>query len=103
MQRLPLVLLPRTLTDPVPRADARFLLGIDGGATKTLAAVLDLEHSTLHLGHGGPSNEDAVGAKAAVQALLDAAGAAVAAAGIESSELDGAVLAVAGTDTDSIV
>jgi glucosamine kinase len=103
MERTPLVELPAQLTDPSAGGRARFLLGIDGGATKTLAAVLDLEHSTLHLGHGGPSNEDAVGAKAAVQALLDAAGAALAAAGIESSGLDGAVVAVAGTDTESIV
>ena len=35
---------------------ARFVLGIDGGATKTLAALLDLERGTLHLGQGGPSN-----------------------------------------------
>ena len=65
------------------RADARYLLGVDGGATKTLAAVLDLEAGTLHVGHGGPSNEDAVGAKAAVEALLDAADEAIDGAGIE--------------------
>ena len=53
------------------------MLGIDGGATKTLAALLDLECGTLHLGQGGPSNEDAVGTRAAVQALLEAADEAV--------------------------
>ena len=41
---------------------ARFMMGVDGGATKTLAAVLDLQEQTLHLGHGGSSNPDAVGA-----------------------------------------
>jgi N-acetylglucosamine kinase-like BadF-type ATPase len=84
-------------------AGARFLLGIDGGATKTLAAVLDVEAGSLHLGHGGPSNQDAVGAEAATQALLDAADEAIAGAGTSIDGLDAAVLAVAGTDTDAIV
>ncbi len=84
-------------------AGARFLLGIDGGATKTLAAVLDVEGGRLHLGHGGPSNQDAVGAQAATQALLDAADEAIAGAGTSIDGLDAAVLAVAGTDTDAIV
>ena len=35
---------------------ARYVMGVDGGATKTLAAVLDLQEQTLHLGHGGSSN-----------------------------------------------
>ncbi len=103
MERTPLVELPAALLHPRARADARFLLGIDGGATKTLAAVLDLDGGELHVAHGGPSNEDAVGAEAAVRALLGAADAAIAAAGITAGELGAAVLAVAGTDTDSIV
>jgi N-acetylglucosamine kinase-like BadF-type ATPase len=78
------------------------VLGIDGGATKTLAAVLDLESGALHLGQGGPSNEDSVGAEAAVAALLEAADAAIARAGIGPERLDAAVLALAGTDTDGV-
>ena len=66
-----------------PRARAsRWLLGVDGGATKTLAAVLDLETRSVHLGHAGPSNEDAVGAAAALQALTDAAETALEGAGV---------------------
>ncbi len=104
MNRDPLVTLPAALTGPVPaaRAGARYVLGIDGGATKTLAAVLDLDRRVLHLGHGGPSNEDAVGPRLAVKAVLDATDRALALAGIAQDELSGAVLAVAGTDTDSI-
>ncbi len=83
-------------------ANARYLMGIDGGATKTLAAVLDLETQTLHLAHGGPSNEDAVGAKSAVDALLKVAEQAIERAGIQRGDLAAAVLAVAGTDTDAI-
>ncbi len=98
----PLVELPDELTAPQPKSDARYLLGVDGGATKTLAAVLDLQERTLHVGHAGPSNEDAVGASAAVGALLGAAEDAIAAAGISSEQLGAAVLAVAGTDTASV-
>ena len=83
-------------------ANARFVMGIDGGATKTLAAVLDLEGRTLHLGQGGPSNEDAVGTQAAVRALLEAADEATGRAGIAWERLDAAVVALAGTDTDGV-
>jgi len=98
----PLVELPEELTGPQARSEARYLLGIDGGATKTLAAVLDLQQGVLHLGHAGPSNEDAVGSKAAVGALLGAAEEAIGAAGISSSQLGAAVLAIAGTNMASI-
>ncbi len=99
--QLPAALAPSTHTKK--RTHARYLMGIDGGATKTLAAVLDLENGQLHLGHGGPSNQDAVGARAATQALLHAADEAIASAGTTRDGLHAAVLAVAGTDTDAVV
>jgi glucosamine kinase len=110
MNRDPLVQLPPALAGPgvgpdadtAAAADVRYVLGVDGGATKTLAAVLDLDRRVLHLGHAGPSNEDAVGARLAVKAVLDATDQALARAGIAQSELGAAVLAVAGTDTHSI-
>jgi glucosamine kinase len=102
MRNDPLVTLPAELTESAPDTGARYLLGIDGGATKTLAAVIDLQDGALHVGHGGPSNEDAVGPEAAVGALLGAADQAIEAAGIERRELGAAVLAIAGTNTDSI-
>src|SRR5579872_5603049 len=102
MHRDPLVELPEALTHPEPRGTVRYLMGVDGGATKTLAAVLDLDSGELHLAHAGPSNEDAVGTRAAVQALLSAAEQAIALAGIDAGKLDAAVLAVAGTDTASV-
>jgi N-acetylglucosamine kinase-like BadF-type ATPase len=97
-----LVELPPALTAPSPRERVRWLLGVDGGATKTLAAVLDLETRSVHLGHAGPSNEDAVGAEAAVAALTGAAESAMAGAGVSEQELGAIVAAVAGTDTASI-
>lgn len=82
--------------------DARFVMGVDGGATKTLAAVLDLQEQTLHLGHGGSSNPDAVGARAATHSLVKATDEAIGATSIEREQLDAAVLAIAGTDTDAV-
>jgi len=97
-----LVELPPALAQQQPRTDARYVMGVDGGATKTLAAVLDLHERTLYLGHGGPSNQDAVGAQAAVRELLRGAYEAIEMAGIDASELGAAVLAVAGTDTEDV-
>ncbi len=105
MNRDPLVTLPPALTAPMAPATgdgARYILGIDGGATKTLAAVLDLHERTLHLGHAGPSNEDAVGTRLAVKAILDATDQVLAGACIAHAQLSAAVVAVAGTDTASI-
>jgi glucosamine kinase len=109
MNRDSLVALPAELAlagspnDSTGDRDTRYLLGIDGGATKTLAAVLDLHERRLYLGRGGPSNQDAVGVKAAGEALFQAADEALAKAEISDQQLDGAVLAVAGTDTDAVV
>ncbi len=102
MRRESLVALPPELQAGARRAPGRFIMGIDGGATKTLAAVLDMQEHTLQLGHGGPSNQDAVGPQAAVQALLGAAREALAAAGAAEEQLAAAVLAIAGTDTQSV-
>ena len=102
MRRDSLVEMPSALADPRRVDEARYVLGVDGGATKTLAAVLDLESRSVHVAHAGPSNEDAVGAKAAVEALLSAADSALERAGIGGEQLAAAVLAVAGTSTESI-
>jgi N-acetylglucosamine kinase-like BadF-type ATPase len=102
MQRTSLVQLPTELVRPPGASAGRYVMGIDGGATKTLAAVLDLQENVLHLAHGGPSNEDAIGVRAAVQALLDAADSAIGRAGVTEQSLAAAVLAVAGTDTEAI-
>ncbi len=104
MKRDPLLTLPPVLMAEgvEKRSGARFVMGVDGGATKTLAAVLDVHELRLYLGHGGSSNPDAVGAHTATESLLRATDEAIARAGIEPDELDAAVLAVAGTDTDAV-
>lgn len=102
MEHYPLIELPSALTSPTPNPRARYVMGVDGGATKTLAAVIDLQAGSLHLGHGGSSNPDAVGPEAASGALLMAAAQALERTGIVMGQLDGAVLALAGTNTDAI-
>jgi N-acetylglucosamine kinase-like BadF-type ATPase len=103
MNRDSLLELPPALAHPGSRARGRYVLGVDGGATKTLAAVLDLEQGVVHLAQGGPSNEDAIGARAAGGALTQVADEALARAQVANDQLAAAVLAVAGTDTDAIV
>ncbi|HWY90823.1 MAG TPA: BadF/BadG/BcrA/BcrD ATPase family protein [Solirubrobacteraceae bacterium] len=108
MKREPLVTLPVGLTagagaaGPQGWGPARYVMGLDGGATKTLAAVLDLQEHVLHLGHGASSNPDAVGTHDATESLLKASDEAIARAGIARERLDAAVLAIAGTDTDAV-
>jgi glucosamine kinase len=102
MMREPLVTLPSALIAPVAVGDARHVMGVDGGATKTLAAVLDLHEHALYLGHGASSNPDAVGAHAATESLLKATDEAIGRAGISREQLNTVVLAIAGTDTDAV-
>jgi N-acetylglucosamine kinase-like BadF-type ATPase len=102
MKHEPLVRLPPALASTKAGSDARFVMGVDGGATKTLAAVLDLREHALHLGHGSSSNPDAVGAETATDAVLKATDEALARAGVRVEQLQGSVLAVAGTDTEGV-
>jgi N-acetylglucosamine kinase-like BadF-type ATPase len=102
MNRDSLIQLPQPLTQPASLAPGRYVMATDGGATKTLAAVLDLEQHAVYLAEGGPSNEDAVGSKSAVEVLLEVAARALSRAGIDEHDLATAVIAVAGTDTDAI-
>jgi glucosamine kinase len=102
MDRDPLVKLPPALVSAGTLAPGRYVLAIDGGATKTLAAVLDLDGRAVHVDESGPSNQDAVGAEAAGEALLESADRAMRRAGVHDEQLAAAVLAVAGTDTGAI-
>lgn len=105
--RTPLIELPTALRLGSPAQSqagghARWLMGIDGGGTKTLGAILDVREGCIHLAHDGPSNPDSAGVRSAGEALLATAGNVARAAGIELDALDLAVLAIAGTDTESL-
>ena len=48
---------------------SEYFLGIDGGGTKTLAAICDVDGRVLGSGLGGPSNIDDVGLEAATASI----------------------------------
>lgn len=98
----PLIELPRQLAMPVKGSNVKYVMGVDGGATKTLAAVLDVDQQSICVGHGGSSNPDSAGARAATDALLHATDEALDRAGIERDAIDAAVLAIAGTNTEAV-
>jgi glucosamine kinase len=97
-----LMTIPRPLLDGSQSQGASHVAGVDGGATKTLAAVLDLETFKVTLGRGGPANVDAVGVDAAADALEGAMGEALAAAGIDGGALGTTVFGLAGTVPDAL-
>jgi N-acetylglucosamine kinase len=74
----------------------RYVLGIDGGGTKTLAAIAD-EHGTLcDIGLGGPANFDDIGVAAARDHVGQAVAAARQAAGLPDVPFAAAFLGIAG-------
>lgn len=95
---VPRELLPSSRNAHVPDRDRPLILGVDGGATKTVAAVLDLDERRAFVGRGGPSNPDAAGFGPASQAIATAIDGALAAAGIDASDVSAAVMGVAGVD-----
>jgi N-acetylglucosamine kinase-like BadF-type ATPase len=79
-----------------------YVLGVDGGATKTVAAVLRRADRRAFGALAGPSNPDAVGAEAATAAVKTAIAEALSAAEVDGGRVDAAVLALAGTSTDEL-
>jgi N-acetylglucosamine kinase-like BadF-type ATPase len=92
-----LMTIPEPLRDGSQPTGARYVAGIDGGATKTIAAILDLETLTVSMGRAGPTNADAVGIDAAATQLEIALGGALSAAGIDGPSLGAGVFGLAGT------
>ncbi|MBA4068025.1 MAG: hypothetical protein C0501_30835 [Isosphaera sp.] len=91
------------MTPPVSDASEkrRLVLGIDGGATSTVAILADAATGReLGRGVGGPSNIQAVGEEVALAALDEAVGAAFAAAGVRRAAVAAAALGLAGVDLD---
>ncbi|MFH1266067.1 MAG: BadF/BadG/BcrA/BcrD ATPase family protein [Planctomycetota bacterium] len=82
----------------------RLVLGIDGGATKTVAwlALCDSEGKPSVVGRGmaGPANPQATGFPEALRNLDQAIAAALNEAGAKPGPLAAAVLALAGSDRD---
>lgn len=75
-----------------------YVLGVDGGGTKTLALLADASGAVVGRGTGGSSNYRAVGADAALDALKQAVGQALDAAHIERGQVRAACFGLAGVD-----
>ncbi|MDQ5821856.1 MAG: ATPase [Actinomycetota bacterium] len=92
-----LMTIPRALLDGSEGRQAAHVLGVDGGATKTLAAVLEVVAGRVATGAAGPTNADAVGVEAALQAATEAIREALDGAGVGGGDLGASVVAIAGT------
>jgi N-acetylglucosamine kinase-like BadF-type ATPase len=77
-------------------AAPRLVLGVDGGASKTRAVVLDARGRVVGEGEAGPSNPLRVGVSEAAQAVREAAERACAAAGVRRTEVAAAEVGLAG-------
>lgn len=96
-----LVILPAELrrapTPAVPQAG--LLCGVDGGGTKTVAAVLDPRTGRVAVGRAGASNPVTVGVDASLAALRTAVGDALAQIGGGPGDVAALVAAVASAET----
>jgi glucosamine kinase len=99
-----LVRIPVELLEGAPRgaSDGSLVVGVDGGATKTDAAVLDLDTGAVAMGSAGPTNVDAVGPESAMASLREAVEEALARAGGGAADVAVAVHALAGTGTAAL-
>lgn len=80
---------------------ASLVIGIDGGASNTIALLAEAASGrVLGRGSGGPSNIQAVGEEAALRELNHAVGAAFKAAGLPRGSVAAAALGLAGIDLD---
>jgi len=77
-----------------------YVLGVDGGGTKTLAAIADTKGKVLGMARTGPSNFQGWGAVRAKIELEDAVAAAVKNAGVKKSQIAYATYGIAGADRD---
>jgi N-acetylglucosamine kinase-like BadF-type ATPase len=101
----------KTLSDkksPATDVDSRcrFLLGVDGGGSKTVALVAALaqsgEMTIIGRGRGGPSNLRLSGKQQSLNSLDQAIDGALSEAGIGGRSVDCAVLALAGSTSPDV-
>jgi N-acetylglucosamine kinase-like BadF-type ATPase len=86
---------PLALNRPKPHRE-KFLLGIDGGGTKTYAVITDSSWQIIGEGFSGAANPLRVGLEDAVRHIDQAVADACAEAGIEIGDIDSACAAIAG-------
>ena len=78
-----------------------YIVGVDGGGTKTSAVISDTTGSIIGVGHSGPSNYHAVGLDDALRAILNAIASAARNARIGTRRFDATSLGLAGVGRES--
>jgi N-acetylglucosamine kinase-like BadF-type ATPase len=79
------------------------VLGVDGGGSKTHAAICDDQGTLLGAGTAGPSNWENVGLRGASDSVGDAVDRALSGGEVRRGDLDAAVFGLAGVDWPSDV
>lgn len=104
---LPDPLLPRptrSVGPPSAKSSSRaypLLLGVDGGATKTAAALFDLATHKAYRAYAGASNPHAVGFEAAASSIIKSIEQVLQRAETPAEDVSVAVLGIASVDTDA--
>src|SRR5687767_11568804 len=75
-----------------------YVIGIDGGGSKTASAILNRQGEVVGRGYSGPSNYHYVGLARTKEALAEAMQMAAQAAGITLNQVVAATWALAGVD-----
>ncbi len=75
----------------------QYILGFDGGGTKTECVLMNSAHQVLARTYAGPSNPSRIGVEVAARAVEDAAGFALKEAGLERSIIVAIGAGLAGT------
>ena len=78
----------------------RFVIGVDGGGTKTTAAVVGEDLRVLGAGVSGPSNHRSTDIESSSQNIVDAVTQALCAANIPLERVDAVCMCLAGFDTE---
>lgn len=99
MSGAPLIELPAALrADAPPARREGVLVGVDGGATKTMVAAFEPQACRLALARAGSTNASAIGVPAAADAVCDALRGALGELGVAPDGVAGAVVAAASSE-----
>ncbi|HEU0028349.1 MAG TPA: BadF/BadG/BcrA/BcrD ATPase family protein [Ktedonobacterales bacterium] len=78
----------------------RFVVGVDGGGTKTAAAVVGDDLGVIGTGVAGPSNYRSVGMEASSQSIQDAVTHALSVADVALGQVEAICMCLSGFDTE---
>src|SRR5512146_2632918 len=78
----------------------RFVVGVDGGGTKTAAAVVGDDLGVIGTGVAGPSNYRSVGMEASSQSIQEAVSHALRVAEVPLGQVEAICMCLSGFDTE---